>query len=52
MQRAATCQLWSAVLTVSVNALEPGPDDLYVRVVDVGAGHCSVIKMPGDHYMI
>lgn len=26
--------------------------DLFIRIVDVGAGQCAVIKMPGDHYMI
>ena len=29
-------------------ALEPGDDDLYCRVVDVGAGQSCVIKIPGD----
>jgi beta-lactamase superfamily II metal-dependent hydrolase len=33
-------------------ALDAGPDDLYVRVVDVGAGLCCVVRMPGDHYMV
>ena len=33
-------------------ALEPQETDLYVRVVDVGAGHCSVVKMPGNFYMV
>ena len=31
-------------------------DSLYVRVVDVGAGHCSVTRIPGDednhHYLV
>lgn len=27
-------------------------DQVHIRVVDVGAGHCAVVKMPGDHYMI
>lgn len=29
-----------------------GPDDVYIRVVDVGAGLCCVVRMPGDKYMI
>lgn len=29
-----------------------GRDDLLVRVVDVGAGLCCVVKMPGDYYMV
>ena len=33
-------------------ALEPQPDGLFVRVVDVGAGLCCVICMPGGQYMI
>ena len=37
--------------TVSL-ALDHNSPGLFVRVVDVGAGHCAVVKMPGDHYMI
>lgn len=33
---------------VSCWSIEYGQDDLYVRVVDVGAGECCVIKIPGD----
>lgn len=33
-------------------ALEPQPGDLFVRVVDVGAGHSAVLKLPGDHYIV
>jgi competence protein ComEC len=32
--------------------LDPAPTDLYVRVVDVGAGHCAVVKMPGNYFMV
>jgi len=48
--------VWS--LACSLHALEPGPDDVLVRVVDVGAGLCCVVKMPPapnenrTHYMI
>jgi beta-lactamase superfamily II metal-dependent hydrolase len=33
-------------------ALEPQPDALFVRVVDVGAGLCCVIKTPDNHSII
>lgn len=33
-------------------ALTPGPDDVYVRVIDVGAGECCVIRLPGGHNVI
>ena len=33
-------------------ALDPGPNDVYVRVVDVGAGLCTVTEIPGGHYMV
>lgn len=29
-----------------------GADDVYARVVDVGAGLCCVVRMPGNHYMV
>lgn len=34
------------------NALDAGPDDVYVRVVDVGPGLCTVTKAPRGHYMV
>jgi beta-lactamase superfamily II metal-dependent hydrolase len=33
-------------------ALEPGPNDVYVRVVDVGPALCTVTEIPGGHYMV
>jgi competence protein ComEC len=33
-------------------ALDHNADGVFVRVVDVGAGLCAVVKMPGGHYMI
>ncbi len=36
----------------SALALQPGPNDVYVRVVDVGPGLCTVTEIPGGHYMI
>lgn len=27
-------------------------NDVYVRVIDVGAGLCCVVVMPDNHYMI
>jgi beta-lactamase superfamily II metal-dependent hydrolase len=32
--------------------LEPKPDAVFVRVVDVGAGECCIIKLPGNHNII
>lgn len=32
--------------------LNPGPNDLYVRVVDNGPGLCAVVKVPDRHYMV
>lgn len=48
------------VLTLCLNlsflgrslALDHNVDGVFVRVVDVGAGLCAVVKMPGGHYMI
>jgi competence protein ComEC len=37
---------WSAL------ALEPEPGAMFVRVVDVGAGLCCIIKTPNDRYLI
>lgn len=48
--RAALCGL-AVLVSVSLSAIE----ELYVRVVDVGAGECVVVKAPGtdgDHYMV
>lgn len=33
-------------------ALQPGPNDAYVRVVDVGPALCTVTEIPGKHYMV
>lgn len=44
--------LCCVVVDADAFALEPTIDDVYVRVVDVGAGHCAVVRMPGDHYMV
>ncbi len=38
--------------TLAVAELTPGPNDLYVRVVDVGPGLCTVVAVPGNHYMV
>ncbi len=38
------------LIVASIPAL--AQDKLTVRVVDVGAGLCCVVEMPGDHYMI
>ncbi len=31
---------------------QPGPNDVFVRVVDSGAALCCVVQMPGNQYMI
>jgi beta-lactamase superfamily II metal-dependent hydrolase len=31
---------------------QPGPEDVYVRVVDVGAGLCTIAKVPGAGYLV
>ncbi|MFC1738915.1 hypothetical protein ACFL1G_07705 [Planctomycetota bacterium] len=33
-------------------ALQPGPNDVLVKVVDVSAGLCCIVAMPGDQYLI
>ena len=33
-------------------SLTPGQEDVLVRVIDVGAGLCTVVKMPNKKYMI
>lgn len=33
-------------------ALQPGPDDVYVRIVGVGEDLCAANEIPGEHYMI
>jgi beta-lactamase superfamily II metal-dependent hydrolase len=36
----------------NLSALQPEPDAVFVRVIDVGPGLCCVIKIPGDKYLI
>jgi competence protein ComEC len=31
---------------------QPGPNDVFVRVIDSGAALCCVVQMPGNQYMI
>jgi beta-lactamase superfamily II metal-dependent hydrolase len=33
-------------------ALDVDPEDVYIRVVDVGPGLCVIIRAPGDHFMV
>ena len=33
-------------------ALEIESDAVFVRIIDVGAGHSAVVRMPGNHYMV
>ena len=39
-------------LTQTAWCLDRGPNDLLCRVVDVGAGECCVIVIPGGHYVV
>lgn len=32
--------------------LIPGDNDLYVRIVDVGPGLCTITRVPGPHFMV
>lgn len=41
-----------AFLAGPVVGLEPGPNDLYARVVDVGPGLCVVVVTPDDHALV
>ncbi len=40
------------IICKSAGALEIEDDAVFVRVIDVGAGHAAVVRMPGDHYMV
>lgn len=31
---------------------QPGPNDVFIRVIDSGAALCCVVQMPGNQYMI
>src|SRR5574341_111333 len=41
-----------AFVVQAAGGLTPGPADLYVRVVDVGPGLCTITKIPNGHYLI
>ena len=38
--------------TATALAIDVGPNDVYIRVVDVGSGLCTVTEVPGGHYMV
>lgn len=40
------------LLLAAFTQMQPGPNDAYIRVVDVGAGLCTVTAAPGGHYMV
>ena len=52
MKRTCVMLLFLVASGSPAAALEPEDGAVFVRVVDVGAGLCCVVKMPGDHYMI
>lgn len=39
-------------LTPSASGLEPEPDAVFIRVVDVGGGLCCVVLLPDDQYFV
>lgn len=39
-------------LLLLVQGVQAGPEDVYVRVVDVGAGLCTITVAPGPRYMV
>lgn len=41
-----------AFVVQAAGGLTPGPGDLYVRVVDVGPGLCTITEIPDGYYMI
>src|SRR5574341_1183493 len=41
-----------AFMVQAAGGLTPGPADLYVRVVDVGPGLCTITETPNGHYLI
>lgn len=44
------CRLLFLIALLAATAA--AQDGVYIRVVDSGAGLCTVTKMPGDHYMV
>ena len=36
----------------NTGGLTPGPDDVYLRVVDAGPALCTVTSIPGGHYLV
>lgn len=59
MRRSLRCLGMALVLAMSAGlvadraeALDAGPDDLYSRVVDVGAGLCVITAIPNGHYLV
>lgn len=51
MIRVQVVLVWFALCGTSI-ALEPKENDVHVRVADVGAGLCCVVRMPEHHYMV
>ena len=39
----------SLLASAQAIALDPGPNDVYVRVVDGGSGLCTITEVPGGH---
>lgn len=52
MKRYAFVAVLMFIAQPVIAALQPGPNDVYIRVVDAGAGLCTVTEVPGEHYMV
>lgn len=58
--KATVCLAIVVISSVTTAAAQPGPpgsiqptsDDVYVRVVDVGPGLCTITEIPGPYYML
>lgn len=42
----------SSLIAFQVLADDPGGNTLYTRIIDSGAGLCTVTRFPGSHYMV
>ena len=51
-KRTMTTIVLLTLFAPSAGALEADPDGVFVRVIDVGAGHAAVVQMPGCFYML
>ncbi len=52
MKHSISILIFALFLTRYAFALDLEQDAVFIRVIDVGPGLASVIRMPGDHYMV